>query len=739
MRNCIILGSGRSGTSMVAGCLAQAGYFMGGQMLPARTANPKGLFEDEEINDINEQILTQVLPSGIPVYGNFFQPRSPRERPRWLACLPQGIPLTITPDIATRIQRATGHVPFCYKDPRFCYTLPVWEPFLKDTALVCVFRYPAVSAASMVRECAEVEALQPLKMSYRRALEIWYQMYSHVLQHRRADSKWLFLHYDQVVRGDHLDQLAAATGAIVDRSFPDSTLDRTRALQPVPPKHLELYREFCHLAMYQGLDGLSRATPTAIVSSPAIRPLVVAHSSQYGGAEKVLQELVKGLTAREVKPLVVFPESGRMEKAMRDVGIQTEIMEMSWCIGPADHTSEQYLRYASNLKERVYPLADLIQQRQLNVVITNTAILLEGALAARLTGVPHIWYVHEMLSRDPALTTLVPLASFNSLLEQLTDKIVVVSHAVKREIEQFVATDKIEVVYTGLDTDASTKSNNLKSRLFGWDETVPTVCFVGAHSERKGLRNLVDAAPAVVEKFPQVKFVLVGCETDYSRLVHHRIQERNLNDHFRIIGFRDDALDIIANSDILVLPSVADALPLAVLEAMHLGKPVVATLSGGAAEMVVDGATGLLVPVNNSQALAQALVALLQSPETQHRFGRQARERARELFGYESYLSNWNRVLTDVTRRRPVGDSVAPELIDGLLTLFERAASDKVTAIEQRGTIAALTHMIGSLERDREEQRERMNELKERLNRIHKHPLYKIYRWVRRRPKTGDR
>jgi hypothetical protein len=62
MRNCIILGSGRCGTSMAAGCLAKAGYFMGEQLLPPRSANPKGLFEDEEINDINEQILAAYCP-----------------------------------------------------------------------------------------------------------------------------------------------------------------------------------------------------------------------------------------------------------------------------------------------------------------------------------------------------------------------------------------------------------------------------------------------------------------------------------------------------------------------------------------------------------------------------------------------------------------------------------------------------------------------------------------------------
>jgi glycosyltransferase involved in cell wall biosynthesis len=699
---------------MAAGCLAKAGYFMGEQLLPPRSANPKGLFEDEEINDINEQILARVLPSGISMYGNLFQPRGAGERPRWLACLPLGISLTPTLELIARIQRATRNVPFCYKDPRFCYTLPVWAPFLKDTTVVCVFRSAAVTVVSTLKECAEVEALQQLNISYRRALEIWYQMYSHVLQHRQSGGQWLLLHYDQILKGDGLDKLAAATGAIVDRSFPDSTLARTQTRQPIRSKYLELYRELCHLAEYQEGDVALSTSPNVIVSSP-IRLLVVAHSSQYGGAENVLHELVKGLGRWGIRPLVVFPDAGPMEKALHNFGVQTEIMDVSWCVGFNDYDSEHYLRYASNLKKRVYALAELIQREQINLVITNTAVVLEGALAARLSGAQHVWYVHEMLSRDPVLTTPVPLVPFNALLESLTDKIVVVSHAVKRELEQFVTTDKIEVVYTGIDFAAPAESSNLRSALFGWDETVPTICFVGVQSERKGVLNLVEAATAIVEEFPQVQFVLAGCETDHSLLVRQRIQEKNLQEHFHIVGFRQDALDIIAGSDILVLPSLADAFPLTVLEAMHLGKPVVATRSGGATELVVDGATGWLVPINDSQALANAVISLLSSHETRQRFGKQAKERVQTMFGYEPYITNWRRVLTDVTcQRQELPDGLAPELIDALLTLFDGAATDM---IEQRGAISALTNQLDALTN--------------RLDRIHNHPLYKVYRAMR--------
>src|SRR5262249_42923187 len=138
VRNCLILGSGRSGTSMLAGVLSQAGYYMGEHLIPPDEANPKGYFEDDEVNAINEKLLALVTPA--------------RSRPahgwRWLAAVPVSARISCSPQLAKRIEIQTSRTPFCLKDPRFCYTLPVWRPFLRDTMLLCVFREPTRTAQS---------------------------------------------------------------------------------------------------------------------------------------------------------------------------------------------------------------------------------------------------------------------------------------------------------------------------------------------------------------------------------------------------------------------------------------------------------------------------------------------------------------------------------------------------------------------------------------------------------------
>lgn len=252
MKNCIILGSGRSGTSMVAGSLAEAGYFMGERLIPAYDANPKGFFEDVEVNMINEAILAPLSRNRIIVLGREIFRSRPIVGQRWLAHVPLGTPMPQPDGVASRIEAVTRRPPYCFKDPRFCYTLPVWRPFLKDVVFVCVFRDPSTTAASILKECREASYLRTLRISFSRAIKIWAEMYLHVLRNHRREGDWLFLHYDQAVRGDGLSRLERILGARVDAGFPETTLNRSSPAEnfQVPKRAWQIYRELCDAAGY---------------------------------------------------------------------------------------------------------------------------------------------------------------------------------------------------------------------------------------------------------------------------------------------------------------------------------------------------------------------------------------------------------------------------------------------------------------------------------------------------------
>ncbi len=260
MRNCLILGSGRSGTSLAAGLLARADYFMGDLVDEAglRAANPKGQFEDHEINAINEDLIAPPMRSyRRRVLTKLLWPQRRRDLKihypqRWLAALPPSVKITGNAEITRRIEALTAREPFCFKDPRFSYTLGVWRPLLKDAFFICAFRHPAITAASIVTECATARYLSDVAMNREWALRIWRDVYRYILRVQYpAGGQWIFVHYDQLMDGSRLDEIEQALHAALDRSFADAGLRRSQASGAVPEGTLKLYRRLCELAGYR--------------------------------------------------------------------------------------------------------------------------------------------------------------------------------------------------------------------------------------------------------------------------------------------------------------------------------------------------------------------------------------------------------------------------------------------------------------------------------------------------------
>ncbi len=253
MRDCLILGSGRSGTSMVTGTLARAGYFMGDDLYRPRAANPKGFFEGAEINGINEGLLAPVVP---PAQGL-------GENQRWLAVLPEAVEVPGDAVLDARIQRATARKPWCYKDPRFSHTLPAWRPHIGDAGLVCVFRDPRLTAHSIAKEVRTAAYLDGLPFDEARALALWTATYRALVHRHRHVGDWLFLHYDQVLTPDGTARLGTFLGAAPDPTFPDALLHRPPPDGALPAEAAALYAELCDLAGHRVGGNLAGARPPA--------------------------------------------------------------------------------------------------------------------------------------------------------------------------------------------------------------------------------------------------------------------------------------------------------------------------------------------------------------------------------------------------------------------------------------------------------------------------------------------
>lgn len=378
------------------------------------------------------------------------------------------------------------------------------------------------------------------------------------------------------------------------------------------------------------------------------RILFVSHSSYWGGGEKCLYLLLKGLPRDEFEPLVLLPptgtgEIGALGPAVEALGIETvEGPLVSW-VRPWSDRLRSY-----DFAEVVAATVDLIRSRRVDIVFSNTSVVLGGALAARICKVPHVWHVLEMLTSDPALRPTIGLREFYLLMEQLADRIIAGSSSVEADIRQSNASARIEVIHTGIEPRDESELERRKAVVFGVPEDTFVISFVGDLSERKGVADLIRCAPQVLAKHPGAKFMVAGRDGGRGEVTRREIAAAGLTDAIQLLGFRSDAENIIAASDLFVLPTLSDPLPLVVQEAMSVGTPVIATLSGGCADMVVDGETGHLVPVQDPDALAAAVIGLMDSPQQRTRMGNLGRERLESHFSHQDYVRKMSDLFTEV-------------------------------------------------------------------------------------------
>jgi len=199
-------------------------------------------------------------------------------------------------------------------------------------------------------------------------------------------------------------------------------------------------------------------------------------------------------------------------------------------------------------------------------------------------------------------------------------------------------------VHEGIDIERLDSASPAKLHEELWlPHHAPIVGNVAALVPHKGQRHLIEAARLVLPQVPDARFIVAG-EGELRPALERQIKDHHLEKHVLLVGFRPDVLSLHKAFDIFVMSSVTEGLGTSLLDAMAAGKPVVATMTGGIPEVVVDGETGFLVPPRDHTAMAAAIVRLLKDEELRRRMGEAGRARACSLFSAERMVLETLRV-----------------------------------------------------------------------------------------------
>lgn len=371
---------------------------------------------------------------------------------------------------------------------------------------------------------------------------------------------------------------------------------------------------------------------------PPYKALFVHSSNELYGADIILYSLLSRRDVAKWDPHVIVPcdvpYEGRLTAKFREEGISYEEMALAVL-------RRKYFRplgfpvYARNFAVSTARVLRKIRKERFEIVHSNTTAVLPGAVAAKLARVPHVWHSHEMV-----VSPKIVRKTTARLAPALSDVVITVSGAVRDHIlRDNPKASNLRVLHNGIDIDriAAASGRGKVREEFGFSDSDVVAGTLARISKGKGQAYLVDAAFLLKESCPNLKFLLVG--DPFVGQGHLRdelealISERGMKGRIVLSPFRTDVPDILAACDICVLPStLPDSFPTVVLESMAASRPMVATNWGGAKEMVVDGETGFLVPVDDASVLADRLKILYDSEVTRKDMGKAAYRRASELF-----------------------------------------------------------------------------------------------------------
>jgi len=276
-----------------------------------------------------------------------------------------------------------------------------------------------------------------------------------------------------------------------------------------------------------------------------------------------------------------------------------------------------------------------------------------GRVAARMAGVPVVVTAEMAVDLWKGRTEL----AVDRFLARWTDRVVGNSEAVVAFCRGVgIPAAKLAMIPSGIGDEEPPEVDRAAVRLgLGLPSDAPLALFAGRLAEQKGVQTLLSALDLLQHVLPDLRTLIVGEGPLRSRLEEKARAFQLLEDRrVSFLGHREDVPRLLAAADVLVLPSLYEGLPNVVLEAMRFRKPVVATAAPGTTEVVQDGVTGLLVPLRDPPALAQAIRRVIAGPALARSLGEAGRARAEAEFGADRMVHRFAGLYEQLAREKGI-------------------------------------------------------------------------------------
>lgn len=391
--------------------------------------------------------------------------------------------------------------------------------------------------------------------------------------------------------------------------------------------------------------------------------LYLDNSFTFGGAIISLCYLLRGIDKRRYRPVVVTSQpEDTIKKYFNGLTTFNTKIKLKW------HNNSVYslvislsfskIKIVKKIIEMIrfsywmmfvylpeaYVYYKIGKKYNINLVHLNNIMgsQLSGIMAAKLLRVPCVAHLQDF--ERVSMST--------RFYARLIDHHIAISNSIKENLlELGVAPEKITVVYHAIDLCEFNVNCDVKALKdeFAIVNGQPLFGIFGRIINWKGTKEFVNAASLVFKKVPQARAFVVGDVSDgdegYLDDVKRLAKKIGISDKIVFTGYREDVAGLMKLMNVIVLASITpEPFGMVVIEAMAMGKPVVATMAGGPLDSVVDGETGYLFPIKNNEQMARAILRLLENPRLAGEMGRKGRKRVEKIFCKERYANQVEKV-----------------------------------------------------------------------------------------------
>lgn len=375
-----------------------------------------------------------------------------------------------------------------------------------------------------------------------------------------------------------------------------------------------------------------------------IRVLFLNTAEFFGPVMQVHSQVMKHLDPRVYRVYVATNSRGDTAERLRSFdGVTVKEYYLGGSLRNTEGLGRKIHRAASNIPvvANFFKLARFIRSERIEIIhsASQPRALLLSSLLSLATGGKLVVHVHEKHYKRLSPMGLATIFGFRRAAA-----VIIVSRFMAKNVAPFCSDGaRVHPVHNVVDIERfrpGLDGSEIR-HVYGIGPQAPVLAMVGRVIVEKGQHDLLKALLALQERHPDLKAFIVGWDSTarlpdgrtYRESLDAFCREHGLDDHVIFTGTRPDVEKFYTAADVVVVPSVyEEPFGLVVIKAMAMGKPLVATRSGGIPEIVEDDKTGLLVPRSDPEALAKAILRLLDDPELCERLGRQARASVEERF-----------------------------------------------------------------------------------------------------------